>query len=215
MVRKHAEFFCEQCNESFDNEHHAKVHEENCSLLNTFKCDKCSEEVDLSDDQYGFIENSCHQLDLGRMGYGSGLDGSEVQLNICDNCLIDLVDTFHIEARERIHNSGSNVYMSKEQWIRHEKGEMSDEEMESLGMYSNREIKAYEDRFPKCKHVKIVEFNDGSRHSECPNNAFGDENGGCNEYNPSSECFGCEEYVPREPDDEIRLIKDGELNLFN
>ena len=80
-------------------------------------------------------------------------------------------------------------------------------------MYSPSEIKAYEDRFPNCKHVEIKVYNDGSSNSECLFSAFGDENGSYGS-NVSDKCFLCSCYEERTG--EIKVVDlsnhlDGEI----
>jgi len=214
MVRKIEEYFCEKCDTEFYNKEDAYNHENNCGVKEEFKCDKCEDIIDLShkEYEYEYVEESCHSFDLGRMGYGSGLDGSELQFQICDDCLMKLINTFSWEAQARIHNSGSNLYGTDEQWIRLHKNEMTDEEKEELGYYSNREIEAYQERFPKCKHVTINKYIDGSSNSSCFKGSFGDENGDVYDLNPSDNCFGCKHFEERLENEDIKTVtyKEGE-----
>lgn len=101
------------------------------------------------------------KVDLGQAGYDSAFDGSFVRFNVCDNCLIEfkshpsesynfpdyldaprkyddflyrLVKSFPLEHQEPILNSGSNTYLSSEDWIRYESGEISDIEKHEMGL---------------------------------------------------------------------------------
>jgi hypothetical protein len=81
-----------------------------------FKCDKCGFEREYTPNS--FDEEGCWNISLGRAGYGSTLDGCEVDFDLCDKCLRELVDSFTIEGQERVLNSGSNQYGSSEDWIK-------------------------------------------------------------------------------------------------
>lgn len=52
--------------------------------------------------------NSMHKIELGRMGYGSRMDGSDVNFTVCDNCLVEWISTFPQDSQDAIHNSGCN-----------------------------------------------------------------------------------------------------------
>lgn len=80
-----------------------------------FICDKCAKEIEYTtkdecSDDFDFAANECWEIRLGRAGYGSRLDGSEVNFDLCDDCLVDFVNTFYKEGKERVHNSGSNAW---------------------------------------------------------------------------------------------------------
>lgn len=122
------------------------INEEECPCS---KCEKVKDEVMI-------------KVDLGLVGIGSKFDGSFVRFKICGDCLsefrklspehnhfvdwtninsieyddflYDLVRTFPLERQEEIFNSGSNTYLSSEDWIRYEKGEMSDIEKLEMGL---------------------------------------------------------------------------------
>lgn len=102
-------------------------------------------------------------------------------------------------------NSGSNYLMSPEDWIREAKGEFTDEEYEAYYMYSPRQIKAYEERYPICNKVKIVEYKDGSRGSNCHIWAFGNDQGSAEGHQPSVKCFECEHFEKRKDGEEIPI----------
>ncbi len=61
------------------------------------KCKKCSKEEQyninggVSVYQVLVKENQWHNINLGRMGYGSCMDGDVIDFEICDQCLYDLV----------------------------------------------------------------------------------------------------------------------------
>lgn len=103
-------YVCEKCFEEFDNFDECIEHEESCDKLNIFICDKCGKKIKWRNcDIDAFImKNQCHYINLGRMGYGSGLDGCDVNFKLCDQCLRELIYTFKF--KDNIYNSGSNCY---------------------------------------------------------------------------------------------------------
>lgn len=56
------------------------------------------------------VQNQCHTLQSGRAGYGSKLDGCEITIMVCDECLVEWISTFKL--KNEIYNSGSNL-----QWV--------------------------------------------------------------------------------------------------
>lgn len=78
--------------------------------MNKFVCDKCGKILQWDDDDFIKAEqiiNQCHNVNLGRMGYGSLLDGSVVNFNICDDCLYEFIQSF--VNRDKIIYSGANL----------------------------------------------------------------------------------------------------------
>jgi hypothetical protein len=207
-MKKINEYQCEKCEETFNNENDCQEHEVNCSLTESrwcYKCDK-TEEWSVNDD-WAFSNNEgWHYINLGQMGYGSGLDGSNVDFVVCDHCLRGFINTFSLEGQEKIINSGSNTYLPTDIWLRKARGELTDEEYEEYGMYSPRQRKAYQERFPVCANVHIVAYEDGSRGSRCHQRAHGDGDGTASEYNISAECFECRVFKKREDGTEIPVV---------
>ncbi len=103
-------YTCEKCGEKFSSKEECLEHEEFCGNLITFTCDKCGKTIEWKDNsENAFIyENQCHRIILGRMGYGSMLDGSDVNFNLCDECLCQYIESF--KNKDIIYNSGSNFY---------------------------------------------------------------------------------------------------------
>lgn len=204
-MKKNFEYICDKCEEVFDTEHDCLEHEKECGIEKHFLCDKCGKDYTYTNDPYGWESEGFHYFNLGRPGYGSGLDGCEVQFQICDDCLIGFIHSFTLEGQEKVLNSGSNCRMSSDQWIRYYKGEMDDDEKESLHMYSDRQIKSYKERYPVCKNVEIHKYKDGSCGSHCFYGAFGDGNGGT-DHQPSTNCYQCEVFKPRNDGEEVNVI---------
>lgn len=87
-------------------------HEETCGKENLFICHKCGKEIKWNSNDINAFEtkNQCHHINLGRMGYGSILDGSLIDIQVCDSCLEEWISTFKFKGD--IYNSGSNVCYS-------------------------------------------------------------------------------------------------------
>lgn len=90
----------------------------------------------------------------------------------------------------RYANDYFSYYMEPQDWIDYELGILPHEKCKKYGLYSCDEIKAYKQRFPKCKHVKIVKYEDDYIISQCPLGATGNENGQAN-ITPSVKCHQC------------------------
>lgn len=103
-------YFCETCGEEFNTEKGCIRHEKECDPIEYHTCTKCGESkswTKRNDGQGHYIEG-WHKIYLGRQGYGSNLDGSDVNFELCDQCLCEYIETFiH---KEDIYNSGSNSY---------------------------------------------------------------------------------------------------------
>jgi len=95
--------------------------------------------------------------------------------------------------------------MESQDWIDYKLGILSHDKCKEYGMYSPQEIKAYNDRYPNCKQVKIKVYSDGSKGSSCLWSAFGDGKGKCGA-NISSKCFMCDSFEEREG--EITVVDD-------
>jgi hypothetical protein len=80
-----------------------------------FECDKCGKIIEyIPNNRYDFVEeNQCWSFKTGRAGYGSKLDGSDVNFDLCDDCLYEFINTF--KYKDRIFNSGSNCYYPEEE----------------------------------------------------------------------------------------------------
>ena len=65
-------------------------------------------------------------------------------------------------------------------------------------MYSPEERKAYQERFPICKNVKIKIYKDGSSSSCCMFGAFGNKDGTAKGHQTQSKCYNCTHFELRE-----------------
>jgi len=73
-------------------------------------CNKCGKEESYSENDINDLIKKArwHKLDLGRMGYGSSMDGSDIEFEICDSCLKAFIMSF--ENPDSVTCSGSNCY---------------------------------------------------------------------------------------------------------
>jgi hypothetical protein len=201
-------YVCGYCETEFNTENECLEHEKICNLEVSYTCDKCgkSESWKTNDDNAWIKSDEWHDINLGRAGYGSSLDGCEVNFTICDDCLTEYIKSFTLEGQEKVFNSGSNEYMSKEDWIAYHKGEMTDEEIELLDICSPRQIKAYEERFPICDKVNKIIYDDDSKNCHCKFGAFGNDDGSTEGHQPYDDCFECDMFNPRKEGQEIPII---------
>lgn len=105
---------CEKCGEEFEDKQECLDHEKNCNPIEIHTCAKCGKQESwgINEDVYGYLREGWHHINLGRMGYGSSLDGCDVEFELCDQCLNDVIETF--KHKENIYNSGSNFYLDDE-----------------------------------------------------------------------------------------------------
>ena len=84
-------------------------------------------------------------------------------------------------------------------------------------MYSTDEEKAYEERFPTCRHPIEIDYG-SSIGCKCPFGAFGkSENGivSIDSYNMWNECYGCRYYKERTtPVIKIKSEDEADYNLY-
>jgi hypothetical protein len=173
---------------------------------------------------------------ISSRGYGSIFDNCRFSVQICRQCdkpefrewfyedpevkdyyeiykheekIKNLINSFPIENQEYVWNGMDGFWMERQDWIDMELGILPDEKYEEYGMYSPRQIKAYEERFPTCEHPVNVIYNDGSKGCWCPFGAqgeYGQEIGS----NISEECYGCKHYKKRE-----KPIKEMDRDTFD
>lgn len=106
----------------FDSEEECLEYEKNGNAYyTTLTCSKCGKTKRYTVREYfndGGIDSllyEFHELSAGRPGYGSKLDGCDVDFCLCDDCLSELVGSFTNEGKEKIYNSGSNYYAKEEE----------------------------------------------------------------------------------------------------
>jgi len=166
-------------------------------------------------------EKATHTYLIYGRGYGSSFDGMDTEFRCCDKCdkpefkkwfgeeiqyccpedyryeeqICNLFDSLPINSRERIFNVGG-YEMEPQDWIDYELDELPHEKCKEYGRYSPDEIKAYNDRFPKCSEVYKTVYSDGSSSCRCDCGAFGNSDGSCGD-NIADECYMCTSFGPR------------------
>jgi len=157
-------------------------------------------------------------------GYGSSFDSCHFTIQLCSTCnqpeyetwfneeakkeeyvqefqyeesIINLIHSFPIENQEYIWNGMDSYSIPRQDWIDMQLGLLPDEKYEYYGMFSPRQILAYEKRFSTCKYPIDVVYSKGSIGCRCPFGAFGEE-GQVPSINISEECFSCSHYEKRE-----------------
>lgn len=64
-----------------------------------FVCNKCGKSEGFSKDD--FIKKDCwHSIYVGQGGYGSKMDGMNIEFALCDDCLYEFTETFKIKLKE-------------------------------------------------------------------------------------------------------------------
>lgn len=109
-----SKYYCEKCDYEFEDPNECMLHEKECQQERIHTCFKCGKETKYIKDT--MLENECWSIYLGRAGYGSGLDGCDVEFDLCDDCLIAFVNSFTKEGQDMVFNSGSNYYLSNEEY---------------------------------------------------------------------------------------------------
>ena|ERR1035437_5012945 len=90
---------CDKCGrDDFETKKECLIHENSCVPV-TFKiCHKCGKAAswDFTDDEVDIVKsNQWYNINLGQMGYGSKLDGNDVNFVLCDDCLSGLIDSLY------------------------------------------------------------------------------------------------------------------------
>lgn len=86
-------YYCEVCNKEFYDEWECAEHEA-MHTLSKLSCDKCGRKYPLNKKHNFILQNMYHEVNLGNLGYGSKLDGCNVEFILCDDCLYNFVNTF-------------------------------------------------------------------------------------------------------------------------
>ncbi len=102
MIEK---YVCEFCGEDFLDKDKCLKHEKQ-HTISSLTCNKCGKEITFSMKDIYTFKNKRHIIDLGRMSYGSKLDGCDVYFTLCDDCLVEFIET--LNNKEDIYNSGAN-----------------------------------------------------------------------------------------------------------
>lgn len=116
--------------------------------------------------------------------------------------IIEFANSLPLQGQELFWNGvayGACAYtMDSQDWIDDKLGILPDEVYEEkYFMYSPRQIRAYEERFPTCEYPVNIIYDDNSKGCWCPFGAYG-EYGQKISSNINDECFYCEIYKKRE-----------------
>lgn len=121
--------------------------------------------------------------------------------------MFDFIKQMPIAGRQFVLNefeSGWNSRpMEPQDWIDYQLDLLPYEKCKEYGLYAPEEIKAYQERFPKCNNPALRIFSDGSGSTWCPFGAIGTKEQGT-DLNISEECFRCNHY--RERVEPLRVI---------
>lgn len=115
--------------------------------------------------------------------------------------IFNYVNTLPIEGQELFYNRYSYGYgycMEPQDWIDYKLDLLSHDKCKEYGLYSPEERQAYQERFPICEHVQLIEYKDGSKSCKCIRGAFGKEDGTVIEHQTQTECYNCTRFKVRE-----------------
>ena len=125
--------------------------------------------------------------------------------------MLDCIENLPLESKELVWNHlsygfDSDHWENRQDWIDYRLDELSYDKCQEYNVYSPQEIKAYEERFPKCEYPINVVYDDKSKGCHCPLKpcTFG-VYGQITSMNYSTGCYKCEYYKERKTT--IREIK--------
>lgn len=168
-----------------------------------------------------------HAYYITYRGYGSSFDDMDTKFQCCDECdrpeydewfnekevmdgyvetyqhedkIWDLIRSLPLESQELFENRFDNRgwQMDSQDWIDYELDELPHEKCKEYGLYSPKDIEAYNSKFTTCEYVANVVWDDNSKGSWCPFDASGDYGQKIDECgNLSDECTDCRFYKKR------------------
>lgn len=114
--------------------------------------------------------------------------------------IFDFVNALPVEGQELFYNryASDALNITPQDWIDYELGILPHEKCKEYGLYSPEEKQAYQERFPICKHVQFIKYEDGSRGCHCRFGAFGNKDGTAKGHQTQSECYNCTHFEIRE-----------------
>ena len=164
-------------------------------------------------DTYFQLCDDCHddKYDTWVNEYSSGYDeeGDFIREEYkYEDEIIKFINSLPLESQELFHNrfaygACANYSMTAQDWIDFQLDELPHKKCKKYGFYSPQEKKAYFERFPNCKEVKLKIYKDGSSGCRCVYGAFGNKDGTAYDYCQTGECYMCTQYTPRNGDIEI------------
>ena len=66
------------------------------NILAITQCNKCGKEVDMMDEENYVEQSLLHEFKVN-FGYGSKHDSETWKFDVCDDCMIEFIQTFKIE----------------------------------------------------------------------------------------------------------------------
>lgn len=60
----------------------------------TVQCDRCGKTIVFNPEKENLLRRKYWEINLGEAEYGSQLDGCTVKFDICDNCLVNILNQF-------------------------------------------------------------------------------------------------------------------------
>lgn len=134
---------------------------------------------------------------------------------IHEDRIFEYFDSLPMEGQQFVWNEFHNdgYQMKPQDWIDYKLGILPHEVAKEYGLYSNQEIAAYKEQFPKCKWPVNRIYKDGSKGCWCPFGAHG-EYGQETGMDISDECYQCEYYVKRKEEEKIKDVPDNEYSDY-
>ena len=115
--------------------------------------------------------------------------------------ILDFINKMPLAGQELFYaryGSGANADLMRGQdWINYSLGILPHEKCKKYGYYSSQEIKAYQERFPKCEHPTNRICNEESKNSWCPFGAIGEYNQKSYDKGSDDNCYECEYFQER------------------
>lgn len=134
--------------------------------------------------------------------YTDGTFATDILYYSHEDEIVNYINQLPIQSQELIFNRfawGSSIIpMNSQDWIDYNSGILSHEQTKKYGLISLDELKAYYQKFPICKYVRIFTELDEPIYSACFFNCKGDKDGNCLN-NPSYiPCYNCEFFKEKE-----------------
>lgn len=168
-------------------------------------CNRCGKEFHRREGDYCWNAR-VHQFSVS-FGYGSGFDGERWAFDLCEDCLLAVIREFRLVPDGFLEPPVRGCPVDRQAAFEHWRATgqwdylygLSDEERERLGFVSERERRAFAERFPVCGERIRQVFPDGSEAVVCP---LGVSEDGFN----LTACRTCDRFRP-EPGREIPVVR--------
>lgn len=206
LAIENPENICFKCLDEFDNDNLTKIHIPSMGYGSGFdgwstKVHLCSECIKKTNLEWWKLEEV---QDEGE---------SWIEWYKYEDDIFKYIKTLPVQSRELFWNrySTDSYQMEAQDWIDYELDILPHEKCKEYGRYSPQEIKAYNERFPICKHVKIKEYDDRSKSSSCFMGAYGDDEGNAGLDTYDDCCYTCGVFALREGEIMSINLKDEEI----